>query len=110
MTAPERWRHKSRSIKPLGSCRAVCHGLAGNADILLYGSQVLGKGHEAYLKLLHQVATNGVRKHARGGKQWPCGTRGETPSLMLGLAGIGYSYLRVADCSLPSVLMLTSSS
>lgn len=87
---------------------SLCHGLAGNADILLHGFQVLGREHEAYLKLSQQVAKNGI-KYARG-QQWPSGTKGETPSLMLGLAGVGYFYLRVTDCSLPSVLMLTSPS
>lgn len=83
---------------------SLCHGLAGNAGILLYGSQVLGEEQEACLKLSQEVAGNGIRKYAHG-HQWPSGTRGESPSLMLGLAGIGYFYLRVADSRIPSILM-----
>jgi lantibiotic modifying enzyme len=41
--------------------------------------------------------------------QWPCGAPGgaETPNLMLGLAGIGYFYLRLYDpIHTPSLLMV----
>ena len=39
---------------------------------------------------------------------WPCGLpgAGETKNLMLGTAGIGYFYLRLADPKLPTVLMI----
>jgi hypothetical protein len=37
---------------------------------------------------------------------WPCGTSGDTPNLMLGLAGIGYFYLRLAIPAIPSILLL----
>jgi hypothetical protein len=40
---------------------------------------------------------------------WPCGVPGggESPSLMLGLAGIGHFYLRLYDpASVPSVLLV----
>jgi hypothetical protein len=87
---------------------SLCHGLAGNADILLHALQVLGGDDQAHLNLSRRVARNGIRKHARRGHRWPCGTNGESPSLMLGLAGIGYFYLRVAGLGLPSVLMLNS--
>jgi lantibiotic modifying enzyme len=47
-----------------------------------------------------------MERYARTGVSWPCGTHsGETPNLMLGLAGIGYFYLRLAVPQVPSVLL-----
>jgi lantibiotic modifying enzyme len=47
-----------------------------------------------------------VERYARTRAAWPCGTHtGETPNLMLGLAGIGYFYLRLAQPQVPSVLL-----
>lgn len=41
----------------------------------------------------------------RSGAPWPCGTV-EVPGLLLGLAGIGYFYLRFADpAGTPTVLI-----
>lgn len=87
---------------------SLCHGLAGNADILLHGFEALGRKHETYLHVAHQVALVGIDKYSGVGRQWPCGTKGTTPSLMLGLAGIGYFYLRMANPGIPSVLMQPS--
>jgi lantibiotic biosynthesis protein len=36
----------------------------------------------------------------------PFAEGGETPGLMLGLAGIGYSYLRLCDPAIPSILIV----
>jgi hypothetical protein len=46
------------------------------------------------------------RHYAVPGKQWPCGISvGCTPGLLLGLAGIGYFYLRLYRPSIPSILL-----
>jgi lantibiotic modifying enzyme len=38
--------------------------------------------------------------------KWPCGIAGgETPNLLLGLAGIGYFYLRLYNTHVPSILI-----
>ncbi|HYP18471.1 MAG TPA: lanthionine synthetase LanC family protein, partial [Chloroflexia bacterium] len=51
----------------------------------------------------------GMVQYGQQRMPWPCGVMGggENPSLMLGLAGIGYFYLRLYDPDkVPSVLML----
>jgi hypothetical protein len=86
---------------------SLCHGLAGNAEILLQGRQILGSKQAVLAATAHHVAQAGVERYAQAGRSWPGGTSsGETPGLMLGLAGIGYFYLRLADPHTPSLLML----
>ncbi len=88
---------------------SLCHGRAGNADLLIYASEVLGE--KGWLTAAEAVAQEGWERFERRRVPWPCGLPGanETPDLMLGLAGIGYFYLRLADPSrVPSVLMLQS--
>jgi lantibiotic biosynthesis protein len=85
---------------------SMCHGLAGNGEVLLYASQVLGPD-EGTQALLERTAAYGMERCAAAKAPWPCGTHsGETPNLMLGTAGIGQFYLRLAKPSLPSVLLL----
>ncbi len=84
---------------------SLCHGLCGNAEVLLHAESVLGAGWEDGKKLALRVAETGIDSFARSGAMWPCGTKGgETPSLMLGLAGIGLFYLRLHDPDVPSIL------
>jgi lantibiotic biosynthesis protein len=84
---------------------SLCHGLAGNAEVLLYGQAVLGADWMACRRVALGVAEAGIERFARRGIIWPCGTRGgETPGLMLGLAGIGMFYLRLGDPEIPSAL------
>ena len=79
---------------------SLCHGLAGNADVLLCGSKVFG------LRWAEVVA----REVAWWGSQAyeaKLGWRGhEPPGLMTGLAGIGHYYLRASGQPIPSVLTL----
>jgi hypothetical protein len=85
---------------------SLCHGLAGNAEILVLGGSTLGSGFEHLSETGYAVARAGIELYARHGRSWPCGTRGGwTPNLMLGLAGIGRFYLRLARPALPSVLL-----
>jgi len=76
---------------------SLCHGRAGNADLLIYASQVLGE--ESWLKAAEATAQEGYESFEQKHIPWPCGLPGanETPDLMLGLAGIGYFYLHLAD-------------
>jgi hypothetical protein len=84
-----------------------CHGLAGNAEVLLYGHQVLGREWADGHVVAFEVANAGIERYAKRGHSWPCGAGGgETPSLMLGLAGIGHFYLRLRDQGMPSALIL----
>ena len=85
---------------------SLCHGLAGNAEILMEGSRVLGETFAIGEKLAWRVARVGADRHADHSDQWPCGLgTATTPGLMCGLAGIGYFYMRLHNPSVPSVLM-----
>jgi hypothetical protein len=80
----------------------LCHGLAGNAEILRLGAEI----HPAGLALADEVMRAGAQRITARGRQWPCGVPdGEPPSLMNGLAGIAHAYLRLHDPTVPSVLL-----
>jgi lantibiotic modifying enzyme len=92
---------------------SLCHGLAGNADIMLEASQVLG--NPVYRQVAEAAGYYGLERYHRPGLRWPSGVNDpsgatlgqvETPGLMQGLAGTGYFYLRLASPagSLASVL------
>ncbi len=85
---------------------SLCHGLAGNADVLMQGSLTPHLDTASGSELAHDVARRGIEKYAAAG-YWPCGAGGGVaPGLMLGLAGIGYFYLRLYKPSIPSVLLV----
>jgi lantibiotic modifying enzyme len=73
----------------------LCHGLAGNADVLLYADRILNT--PGYRQLAEQAGCFGAERYHANQASWPCGVMGggETPGLFLGLAGIGYFYLRL---------------
>jgi lantibiotic modifying enzyme len=83
----------------------LCHGIAGNAEILMQIAQ-LARRSDLNLPVL-AAAQAGVERHHDSG-DWPCGVPGgdQTPGLLLGLAGIGHFYLRLHDTSVPSPLLL----
>ena len=86
---------------------SLCHGHCGNAELLLWASDVLGD--EASRNVVHEMAFEAIQKYSVEKKPWPCGVTnaGETPDLMLGLAGIGHFYLRLYDRQgTPSVLLV----
>jgi lantibiotic modifying enzyme len=71
-----------------------------------HASQVLGE--ETWLVPAGQIAQEAIDLFERRRFPWPCGlpNANETPDLMLGLAGIAYFYLRLADPSrIPTVLL-----
>ncbi|HEV2774337.1 MAG TPA: lanthionine synthetase LanC family protein [Solirubrobacteraceae bacterium] len=76
------------------------HGLAGNADVLLLGAELLPEGPA----LAHRVGDVGVGRYATSLDGWPCGG-GRTPALLTGDAGIGLFLLRLRDLAVPSVLL-----
>jgi hypothetical protein len=108
ITALETTRqHTKRWLQSGSGNYSLCHGLAGNAEALIYGSEVLGVSWGC--DLAEQVANNGIELYAEGAREWPCGSGGGvSPGLMLGLAGIGYFYLRLHKPSIPSILTITS--
>ena len=85
---------------------SLCHGLAGNADVLLEAGRRLAD--PAMQAMAFDIGRAGLALHVRTAAPWPCGVLGggETPSLMLGLAGIGHFYLRLHNPALPTVLLV----
>jgi lantibiotic biosynthesis protein len=79
----------------------LCHGAAGAADALLHGAA----GSE---DLPAQVGRRGIELYSvPGAAGFPCGVPvGETPGLLLGYAGIGMFYLRLADLQVRSPLLI----
>jgi hypothetical protein len=86
----------------------LCHGLAGNADVLMHAIRHSPCGFDRDLHtVVDRVAASGWERHVRGDTPWPCGTGGgETPALMLGLAGMGLFYLRRSNPEVPTMLLL----
>jgi type 2 lantibiotic biosynthesis protein LanM len=85
---------------------SLCHGHAGNEDSLLYAAEILDPSYRA---VAEAVGNFGISQFDQLDRPWPCGVPngGEAPGLMLGLAGIGYFYLRLFDSrKVPSVLIL----
>lgn len=85
----------------------LCHGLFGICEPLVLDgdNHISGKN---CLQLVKEVALEAIKRH-RSKSPWPCGIQtGQTPGLMLGLAGIGYFCLRLHDVKkVPSILIIT---
>jgi hypothetical protein len=80
-----------------GASFCLCHGLAGNAEAMLHAEELGERLLPDGLISASDVADAGIELHRADGDRWPCGTGGgESPSLMLGLAGIGQFYLRMS--------------
>jgi lantibiotic modifying enzyme len=95
-------------LAELGYGFSLCHGAAGNAELPLLAAEMLDE--PALALTAERVGWAGIEWYAVPGLPWPCGVPagGETPALMLGLAGIGHFYLRLYDpARFPSVLLLT---
>jgi lantibiotic modifying enzyme len=86
---------------------SLCHGVAGNTDFVYTASLQLDRPE--LCRNVMDVAQYGIAQYHVNDIPWPCGVHGagETPNLMMGLAGIGYFYLRLhAPTIVPSVLVL----
>lgn len=85
----------------------LCHGAAGNAELFLQASEILGDS--AWLEIADSIARKGIDDFGEGSQPWPSGLdqTGEAPGLMLGLSGVGYFYLRMhGPAAVPSVLTI----
>lgn len=73
---------------------SLCHGMAGNSDLLLLGADILG---DAQLQArAEQVGQVGIERFEHTKTPWPSAlTPQEIPALMTGIAGTGYFYLRL---------------
>ena len=88
---------------------SLCHGLAGNAELLIYAAEVLHR-NDCTAAAQH-LGLQGIQMYEKNRLPWPCGVLGggESPNLLLGLAGIGYFFLRLHDAAaFPSVLIVNS--
>jgi lantibiotic modifying enzyme len=76
---------------------SLCHGHAGNADMIMLAADRLGRSE--LRDDAASIGNLGTEQFSETGLPWPCGvqTDWECPALMLGLAGIGHFYLRLAD-------------
>lgn len=76
---------------------SLCHGLTGNAEIVLAGARQLRRDD---LRAVAVAAAEGiVATHSRAAQYWRSGLPSgrETLGLMLGVAGTGHFLLRCAD-------------
>jgi Lanthionine synthetase C-like protein/HopA1 effector protein family len=88
---------------------SLCHGLAGNADILHWATSRLKVSDAGRLSAIPAaVAAAGSEQYGNGRRDWPCGLgAGASPGLMVGLAGIGHFYLRLHDPTVPPVVVFS---
>lgn len=89
-----------------GGNYSLCHGIGGNCELPLLAAELLG--NPELRQVVERAAREGIATYEARGRPWPCGTRGGVPdpSLLVGEAGIGAFYLRLADPETPSVLLL----
>jgi len=90
-----------------GSGLCLCHGLGGNADLLIAASDALGRPD--LRRVAEDAAHMAIQQIVPNDMPWPCGVNGggESPNLMLGMAGIGHFFLRLHDSAgVPSVMLL----
>lgn len=93
-----------RGLRHGGGNFSLCHGLAGNAEILAEGAGMLRGRWARHANAAVATASVGVARHGREGP-WPGGAGSrEAIGLMLGVAGTGYFLLRAAGAPAPSVL------
>ncbi|MBI1227764.1 MAG: hypothetical protein GC192_21195 [Bacteroidetes bacterium] len=76
---------------------SLCHGVCGNADLLLYAADVLGD--EALVSKAETAVERLITDFEQKGTPIPNGGQNDffVPDMMLGLAGMGYCLLRLAD-------------
>ncbi len=85
---------------------SLCHGISGNAELLIMAGTSLKKAE--LVRYVQQAGLAGINLYANNSYLWPCGIVGigEVPGLMLGIAGIGFFYLRLYDSlQTPSILL-----
>jgi type 2 lantibiotic biosynthesis protein LanM len=88
-----------------GHNHSLCHGDLGNLDVLMQAAQILDDQIlSAQVKRFSSMILESINRDG-----WLCGTPlgVESPGLMIGLAGIGYGLLRLAEpLRVPSILAL----
>jgi type 2 lantibiotic biosynthesis protein LanM len=85
---------------------SLCHGKAGNAELFLLISKL---NDQPYLQMEANVLAQAQWRIFEKARRWICGSSGNdiVPDLMLGIAGIGMHFLRLAYPEfVPSPLLL----
>jgi lantibiotic modifying enzyme len=87
----------SNVVFPQSGSLCLCHGLGGNADLLI--ETALAQPRPDLRQIAESVGRQAIEQIQKAEVPWPCGVNGggETPNLMLGLAGIGHFFLRLHD-------------
>jgi lantibiotic modifying enzyme len=96
-------REAERWFRTPGADFTLCHGVLGLVDALLDAAR---SGREEFGPLGSVIAEFATAQFHDAEQPWPSGlpTREELNGLMMGNAGIGHFYLRLADPTLPSLL------
>ncbi|HVY72229.1 MAG TPA: lanthionine synthetase LanC family protein, partial [Verrucomicrobiae bacterium] len=97
----------ARPVTPGAGNYSLCHGAGGNAELLILSADFWNRPD--LRATAEGVGVAGIEVFEKPGLPWPCGVAnaGETPNLLLGLAGIGYFYLRLHQPDqVPSVLLV----
>ncbi len=100
LRATSRWLRAA-----LGSGRGgftLCHGLAGNAEMLAVCADAARSGRADLRGLAEDVAETGLAEYARRGRTWPDAS---SPGLMCGLAGVARFYLGRHDARIGTMLL-----
>jgi class II lanthipeptide synthase len=90
-----------------GGNLSLCHGLGGNADLLIATGDSLDRAD--FRQVAEAAGQHAIAQIATNDMPWPCGVNGggETPNLMLGISGIGHFFLRLYDSArVPSIVLL----
>lgn len=92
-------------LSPQATDLTLCHGFTGNNELLLSIGDQLGRPDAIAAAL--QVADVIVNNCHAARMPWVCGIPecGESPSLMVGSAGIGLHFLRLRDPAVPNILL-----
>lgn len=96
----------NQSLQKGQSNFSLCHGIAGNAELLIMAAASLK--NQNLINYVQQAGLAGINLYTKNSFLWPCGIVGigEVPGLMLGIAGIGFFYLRLYDSlHTPSILI-----
>ena len=92
-----------RQLVDVAGDATLCHGLFGSVDALIDGVRA---GRTGYAPLVARCVAEAAQRHHFADWPWPSGLLTHEPidGLMMGNAGIGHVYLRLADPSLQPVL------
>jgi lantibiotic modifying enzyme len=94
-------RHVQACIGQPGSHMGLCHGLSGNAEILLEGARTLVP--EAQDRSVAEDAAAAIVQSLQSGELL---NRLDGPGMMVGTAGVGLFLIRLIDPKVPSVLLV----